>query len=47
MKGFFTYAIAIGICLLSIGLVLLFDKWLFETVVATDWPDWVKYLLLA
>lgn len=27
-------------------LVFLFDVWIFKTVMATDWPDWVKYLIL-
>jgi len=28
-----------------IGCILL-DKWLFSAVMGTNWPDWVKYLIL-
>lgn len=39
MKWFF-------LCLLMIAGVVVLDKWLFESVMATDWPAWVKYILL-
>lgn len=29
-----------------IALALLFDKWLFESVVASGLPDWIKYTIL-
>ena len=25
---------------------ILVCKWVFESVMATDWPDWVKYMIL-
>ena len=34
--------IVIGI---AIG-AALFSKWVFASVMATDWPDWVKYVIL-
>lgn len=27
-------------------LALLFSKWVFEAVVASNMPDWLKYVLL-
>lgn len=27
-------------------LAILFTKWVYQAVMATDWPDWVKYLIL-
>lgn len=27
-------------------LTILFTKWLYQSVMATDWPNWVKYLIL-
>ena len=39
----------LGIILLIIVfavLITLYDKWFFETVMATEWPDWVKYVFL-
>lgn len=27
-------------------LAILFTKWVYQSVMATDWPDWVKYLIL-
>lgn len=35
------------LCLLMIAGVVVLDKWLFESVMATDWPAWVKYILLS
>ena len=29
-----------------VGAIFLY-KWLFNTVMATGWPDWVKVLILA
>ena len=44
MKGsYLCIFILIGVLVV---LSIVGDKWLFETVMATDWPDWVKYLLL-
>ena len=39
----------LGIILLIIVIIVLTalcDKWFFETVMATEWPDWVKYVFL-
>ena len=36
----------VGIVLIFLGCVICLDKWLFESVVATDWPNWVKYMVL-
>jgi len=35
--------------LIWIGIIagsIFFTKWIFESVMATDWPDWVKYVIL-
>lgn len=35
------------LCLLIVVGCVVLDKWLFESVMATDWPGWVKYILLS
>lgn len=31
---------------LSLAVAIILGKLVFEAVMATDWPDWVKYLIL-
>ena len=38
------FAVLLGIVLGAIA--ILISKWIFETVMATDWPDWVKFMIL-
>lgn len=28
------------------ALAILLSKWIYEAVMATSWPDWVKYMVL-
>ena len=32
--------------ILAFVLVVLCCRWVFNAVMATDWPDWVKYMVL-
>ena len=35
--------------LICVGIIagsIFFSKWVFESVMASDWPDWIKYVIL-
>lgn len=46
MKNFIYALIYILIPIITGVIVVLLCKWIFNAVMATDWPDWVKYLIL-
>lgn len=39
MKTFVAMALAFVVTILA-------GKWFYETVMGTDWPNWVKYMIL-
>lgn len=46
MKNFISAFIHIMLPILVIVLGILLCRWMFNAVMVTDWPDWVKYLIL-
>lgn len=46
MKNFIYAFVHIMLPIFVVVLALLLCRWMFNAVMATDWPDWVKYLIL-
>ena len=46
MKDWMAHVIAISIIIVVIVLCALLCRWWFNAVMASDYPDWVKYMLL-
>lgn len=46
MKDWMAHAIAIAVIVVVFVLCALLGRWWFNWVLASDYPDWVKYLLL-
>lgn len=46
MKSFLKMLMNIVVCVLFIVACLLISKLIFETVVNSDMPDWLKYVIL-
>lgn len=46
MKDWMAAVVAIAVIVVVIVLCALCARWWFHWVLASDFPDWVKYLLL-
>ena len=40
------YIISILICMGILAVSIMLYSWVYQAVVATDWPDWLKHLIL-
>lgn len=47
MKDFLWWMLAYILIPILVGVVvILLCRWTFNAVMSTDWPNWVKYLIL-